>query len=176
MDKTQLTLFKSLFEANLPIFEKLIEDICTDYNLKDKEEEMKSKYLYKDRKKVSRALKKKTTFKKRNAYTMFLADKSYFDQIKKANPELSLKELNKIRCVRWKQLSNEEKEVYKQNACKYNKMSIEEREEYDKQLDKVVDKKEEIHEVVEDKKEEIDMRLLEQELDGEDLDLLSDED
>ena len=123
MNKSQLKLFQQMFAANMPIFEDLIDNICRDYDMEDKVYEIKQRYLYEDKSKITKILnKKKPSGKKRRktSYTAFLADKSILKNLKEQYPDLKPKQINGKRGALWKSMTVEQKQPYKDIADKLN--------------------------------------------------------
>ena len=101
MNKSQTKVFQAMFAANLPILESLITGVCEKLGHADQIEEMKTIFLYQDKKKFTKILNKKHTTNKRRktAYTMFLSDKTVLTMLRERFPDHTLSELNKEKGV-----------------------------------------------------------------------------
>lgn len=110
-------LSKIAIKQSVPLLEALLENVSQDYNLDLNE--LKTKYLSNMPKSPSLKKTKKKT--KNSAYSMFLKDKDVIVKLKEENPNASFGELSKLKGKIWKNLSNDEKQIYKIQADKVNK-------------------------------------------------------
>lgn len=83
---------------------------------------------------------------KRSAYNCYIGNKSLRAQVEEesSSEKLSMLEVNKILSAKWKEMTDEEKEVY-----------VKEAEEYNNKLSKEYEVKEKVKEVTEEVKEEV---------------------
>ena len=120
-----------MFIANLPILESLVEGVCQKLGHEDKIEEMKTFFLYEDKKKFSKILnkKQKKSKRKKTAYSMFLSDKNVLLMLKERFPEHNLSELNKQKGIYYRE-EVKNTELYQQ----YEKLAFEENKKLIKDL------------------------------------------
>lgn len=127
--KNELT--NILFKANIELVTYLLKSIGEDYNINY--DELERKYI-----KPFKTTKKRNTNKKgrMTCYSMFLADKTIDEDLKKRYPEMSFGNLSKEKGKVWKAMSNKDKELYKEKAKEYNNnLIIEEPTEIEEIID-----------------------------------------
>ena len=112
--KNELT--NILFKQNIELVTYLLKAIGEDYNIQY--EELERKYI-----KPFKTTKKRNTNKKgkMTCYSMFLADKSVDEDLKKRYPDMSFGALSKEKGKVWKAMSNIDKDKYRLKAQEYNK-------------------------------------------------------
>ena len=92
--------------TTLPEFDIIISDLSKKYNIPQKE--------------LVKCIPFKNKKFKKNAYTIFSS--SHRKKIKQLHPEKNFGEISKMVGSKWKQLSDEEKQVYKIQAEQENKI------------------------------------------------------
>jgi len=113
-------LIPSILKNITPILENLIEKIAEDHDLDAKI--MKKRYLNE-----LRTYKKKVSRRKGiiNAYAAFLGDKEVEEELRKENPDATFGELSKLKGPRWKSLTQDKKDIYKEKANELTKANLE---------------------------------------------------
>ena len=113
-------LIPSILKNITPILENLIEKIAEDHDLDAKI--MKKRYLNE-----LRTYKKKVSRRKGiiNAYAAFLGDKEVEEELRKENPDATFGELSKLKGPRWKSLTQDKKDIYKEKANELTKVNLE---------------------------------------------------
>lgn len=113
-------LTKHIIQQVLPIFDELFKTL--DENFEQLvQEELKETYL-KDMIQFNENLEKNNKkIRKINPYAAFLSNKEIQAEIRRNNPDLNFGELSKLKGQIWKNLSQENKDYYKNLAENYSK-------------------------------------------------------
>ena len=104
-----------ILKQSYPILEQLIERIAEDHNLNV--DDLKKNYLSELKEYKRKRSRAKGVL---NGYSVFLADKDIDKKIRNENKDLSFGQVSQIKGKKWKELPEEEKEKYKNQAKELN--------------------------------------------------------
>lgn len=123
--------------------ETLIRNICHDLGKEDEVNRLLKKYLKYDRPSSKKKTKQVKNKRKKTSYSMFLKHNT----IRKENPKMTLEEYNIYKGEYWKNISAEEKSRYTQLADEWNQRNKTTKELKEEKLDVVVEEKKKDKEV-----------------------------
>ncbi len=115
-------LTKHIIQQVLPIFDELFKTLDENFEQLTKEE-LTETYLKDMIKFVSNFEQDTKKVRKINPYAAFLSNKEIQSEIKENNPNLTFGELSKLKGKIWKNMTQKEKDYYKEYALKQNKVN-----------------------------------------------------